>query len=101
MAETKMSPIQGSRGFQGKGGIGVFRASKDQFPLTFRGVKYRQQSAAFPNKVSSFNPPIWKEDLKWFLSAQNPVTLNRWRAGFCILFPGESARKRYGNQEWD
>jgi len=30
--------------------------------------------------------PRGKEDLEWFMSVQNPVTLNKWRAGFCILW---------------
>ena len=29
---------------------------RPRFPLTFRGVKYKQQSAVFPNQIPSFNP---------------------------------------------
>ena len=31
-------------------------ATSIQFPLTFRGVKYKQQPAVFPNLFSFFNP---------------------------------------------
>jgi len=55
MAETQMRLIHGSGGFRGEGGIEGFRSSNDQFPLTFRGVRYKQQPAVFPNQVSSFN----------------------------------------------
>ena len=58
----------------------------NQFALTYRTVRCKQHSAVFLNQVSSFNP-IKKEDLKWFVSVQNPVTLNRKRAGVFVLWP--------------
>jgi len=33
-----------------------------------------------------------KEDSEWFVSVQNPVTPNRWRAGFCVLGLGEKLK---------
>ena len=59
--------------------------SNDQFPLTFRRVMCKQHSAVFPNQVPSFNLRE-KEDLEWFLNIQNPVTLNRKRAGLFVLW---------------
>ena len=64
-----------------------YRVSRIQFLLTFRRVRYKQHSALFPNQASSFNPPTGKEDLKWSMIAKNPVTLNRWRTGFCVFWP--------------
>ena len=76
MAETHMRRIHGSRGSQGEGGIEGFRASNDQFLLTFKGVNYKQQSTVFPNQCFFFQPER-ERGLKWPMIAQNPVTLNR------------------------
>ena len=56
----------------------------DQFPLTFRGIRYRQHSTVFPKQILSFKP-AGKEDLKWSKVAKNPVTPIGWRAGFFVL----------------
>jgi len=67
--------------------------------LTFKGVKYKQQSAAFLNQVLSFNP-IRKEDYEWSMVPKNPVTLDRWRTGFCILWAGKEEAMADKAMEW-
>ena len=67
-----------------------------QFPLTFRGVRYKQQPAVFPNQVSSFNP-LRKEDLKWSTIAQKPRYSEQKENGvLCFVALGKAHGKGYG-----
>jgi len=65
-----------------------YPASSIQFPLTFRGVRYKQHSAAFPNQVCSFNP-IRKENQKWSTIAQKSRYSRQKEYGILFSEPGK------------
>ncbi len=69
---------------------------RNQFPLTFRGVKCKQHSAVFPNEISSFNP-VKERGFEMVYDYPKPRYSEQMEGGvFVIRGRGESALKIYG-----
>ena len=69
--------------------------SSPQFPLTFWGVKYKQQSAVFPNQIPSLNP-VWERGLEMVLNRpKTPLFRIDGERGFVFYHSGKSGWWRH------